>query len=436
MAKPGANNPRLAAVQALADVLDRGQSLADTTALDHGLERRNSAMARHLVYETLRWLTALEWLAGQLLQRPLKPRDKDIKRLILIGIAQLWRADTAPHAAINETAECARLLGKPWAVGLVNAVLRRFQRQGTEWIGKLEAREERLAHPEWLLQRLRQDWPDRWREIAAANNRPAGLWLRVNRASTRRESAVNDLEQGGFEVVPHRYASAAIRVTPPVPVTELPGFDQGQFSVQDPAAQLAAAVLSAQPGHRVLDACAAPGGKTCHVLEQAPGLSLTAIDKSNDRLSLLRQNLERLGLDCDMQAADASKPSAWWDGVPFNRILLDAPCTATGVIRRHPEIKWLRTPEQLEAAVHLQEKLLRQLWPLLETGGMLVYATCSVLKDENERQIRRFVERHPDAQPVELDVDWGVGTDGPGRQILPGDEDMDGFYYARLRKLA
>jgi 16S rRNA (cytosine967-C5)-methyltransferase len=244
---------------------------------------------------------------------------------------------------------------------------------------------------------------------------------------------VVDLETAGFSTQTHRSAPDAISVTPAASVDQIPGFSGGRLSVQDPAAQLAFNLLGVQSGHRVLDACAAPGGKACHILERVKAVNLTAVDQSAVRMVMLRENLDRLRLDCDLVVADASEPSEWWSGVPFNRVLLDAPCSATGVIRRHPEIKWLRQQSQVAEAVQLQRRLLHRLWPLLEPGGILVYATCSVLDDENEKQIDNFLSSHPDAREDGPDVDWGLGLEH-GRQILPGDQGMDGFYYASLRK--
>jgi 16S rRNA (cytosine967-C5)-methyltransferase len=397
---------------------------------------RDRGFSLHLAYGVLRWLSALEWLAGQLLQRPLKPRDRDVQWLVLLGLFQLWHGETGAHAAVNETAECARLLGKPWAVGLVNAVLRRFQREQPAWLERLALQDARHAHPDWLLEALRRDWPDDWEEIVAADNRSAPLWLRL-RQDRDSGTARARLEQEGFTALAHPDVPGALQIRPAVAVENLPGFAEGLLSVQDPAAQLAAGLLDATAGQRVLDACAAPGGKTGHLLEAVPGIRLTALDRSGQRLELVRQNLGRLGLlgqpGLQLQAADATQPETWWDGNPYQRILLDAPCTATGVIRRHPEIKWLRTPAQAAEAAALQAVLLQRLWPLLEPGGILLYATCSVLRDENNRQIERFAASQPDAQLSAIDAAWGRAAD-PGRQILPGERDMDGFYYARLRK--
>lgn len=434
------DNARLNALDLLGSVLDHGLSLADAGNVAEDNPRtadpRDRAFSRHLAYSVLRWLSALEWLSGQLLKRPLKPRDRDVHRLILLGLQQLWQDDTGAHAAIHESAECARLLGKPWAVAVINAVLRRFQRERDDWLARLALQDARHAHPPWLMEVLRRDWPHDWEAIAAANNRAAPLWLRLRR--DRDTSGVRaEFKLKGFAFETHPFAPDALRVHPAAAVNALPGFEAGLVSVQDPAAQLAVDLLDLAPGQRVLDACSAPGGKTGHILETAPDVALTALDKSPERLELVGRNLARLGLrehaGLRLQAADAAQPETWWDRTAFQRILLDAPCTASGVIRRHPEIKWLRTPQQLAAAVTVQARLLERLWPVLERGGILLYATCSVLRDENSRQIERFVANQPDAELSPLDADWGRAVD-PGRQILPGEQDMDGFYYARLRK--
>lgn len=436
MTAPAGRSPRLTALALLACVLDQGQNLSEAQPANLPAEARDRAYARHLAYGVLRWLGALEWLAGGLVQRPLKARDRDVQRLLLVGLFQLWQDETAAHAAINEAAESARLLGKPWAVGLVNAVLRRFQREREEWLDRLARRDERHAHPAWLLELLRRDWPDDWESVVNANNRAAPLWLRLG-GDALRQGAEAALRHEGFSLDRHHLAPEAVALRPAVAAEAIPGFREGLLSIQDPAAQLAVGLLDAAPGQRVLDACAAPGGKTCHLLERVPGIRLTALDRSAERLERVRDSLQRLNLgaapDLRLLAADAAEPDAWWDGQPYQRILLDAPCSATGVIRRHPEIKWLRTTEQVAEAVRLQARLLERLWPLLEPGGMLLYATCSVLKDENSRQIAQFVAQRPDAACDRLNSGWGRES-GPGRQILPGDGDMDGFFYARVRK--
>jgi 16S rRNA (cytosine967-C5)-methyltransferase len=437
--KPGSGNPRLVALSALAEVLDDGKSLPESVALGHSVDddggRRNPSQARHLAYGVLRWQVPLAWLEGRLLDKPLKQKDRDLSRLIWLGLFQLWQDRTPDHAAINETTECARALGKAWAVNLVNAVLRRFQREQESLLAELAAVPEHLAHPAWLLTALQRDWPQHWKAIVAANNQPPPLWIRVNRRITSAAAVAQRLGAAGFSALPHVFAPEALLVSPAAGVSELPGFAEGWFSIQDAAAQLAAGLLDVQPGMRVLDACAAPGGKTCHLLELHPGIHLTALDIYPNRLQRVRENLDRLQLECELRVADAGDPSAWWNGQPFDRILLDAPCTATGVIRRHPEIRHLRQAAQVQEAVRLQQQLLQRLWPLLAPGGMLLYATCSVFQDENSNQVKEFLAGHDDATEQVIDAGWGQATQH-GRQILPGDADMDGFYYACLRKHA
>ena len=431
--KVNPQNPRIAALRALAEVLDEHKNLGDSEALAAIQDSRDAALARNLAYGVLRWLSALEWLASRLLAKPIKKREADVQRLVLLGLQQLWHDHTASLAAVNETAECARSLGKTWAVGLVNAVLRRFQREREALLNAMQQAGKQFAHPDWLLAEIQRDWPDRWREILDENNRQAPLWMRINRQKADKTKLQGLLKDAGFEVGEHGLARDAISISPAAAVTRIPGFDQGWLSVQDPAPQLARDLLDPRSGERILDACAAPGGKTAHLLESCPGLDLTALDKQPQRAAQIEQNLVRLDLSATVLCADAMDTGAWWNGTKFNKILLDAPCSATGVIRRHPEIKWLRSKAQVDAVLQVQAGLLNALWPLLEAGGILVYATCSILKCENSGQIGRFLEQHADAMLAGPVVEWG--TAGPlGRQIMPGEAGMDGFFYAVLRK--
>ncbi|MGB7453376.1 MAG: 16S rRNA (cytosine(967)-C(5))-methyltransferase RsmB [Lysobacterales bacterium] len=433
--KKNTQNPRLAAVQALSEVLDENKNLGDSEALSNLSDSRDNAFARNLAYGVLRWLSALEWLASQLLAKPVKKREVEVQRLLMLGLQQLWHDRTASHAAVNETAECARLLGKPWAVGLINAVLRRFQREQQSLLIKLEQTEKRFAHPNWLLKEIQKDWPEHWQEIIDANNRQAPLWLRINRKQADETVLRGDLKDAGFEISDHDYARDAISISPAAAVARIPGFEQGWLSVQDPAAQLARDLLDPRPGDRILDACAAPGGKTAHLLESCQGIELTVLDKQAQRIEQIDQNLHRLGLNATSIVADAAVIETWWNGEKFHKILLDAPCSATGVIRRHPEIKWLRSSGQVDTVVKTQAGLLAALWPLLEPGGILVYATCSILKRENSEQIQRFLAQHAEAAVEVPTVEWGMASPF-GRQILPGEARMDGFFYAVLRKSA
>jgi len=427
------SNPRLLAVGALGEVLDEGKSLAECSALKDDESNRNLAQARHLAYGVLRWQVALAWLEAQLLSKPLKQKDRDISYLIWLGLFQLWQDRTPDHAAINETTECARGLGKTWAVNMINAVLRRFQREQADLLAQLSLRPENLAHPPWLVASIKADWPADWQSILAANNQAPPLWIRVNTMKASRDEVADRLRLAGFQCEHSESAPEALRVSPAASVADLPGFREGHFSVQDAAAQLAAPLVDAHPGMRVLDACAAPGSKACHLLEQAGDIQLTALELYPNRLQRIQENLERLQLQCQLLVADARNTAEWWDGKPFDRILLDAPCTATGVIRRHPEIRHLRNADQVQTAVKLQNELLQQLWPLLVPGGKLLYATCSLLQDENCHQLANFLAEHADAAEIRIEASWGHAL-AHGRQILPGEQDMDGFYYACLQK--
>lgn len=429
-------NARTAAVKVLGRVL-AGRSLGDVLkdglrAVPAGAEQ---ALARELIYGVLRWYSRLAAVRDNLLARPLKARDADIGLLLLLGLYQCIELRTPPHAAVAATAEVARSLGKPWAVGLVNAVLRRFLRERETRLAAADADPAiRHAHPQWLLARYQEAWPDRWQQLLEANNRRPPMTLRVNRRRLDRAQYLELLQDAGLSATPHPYAADALTLATPVPVTRLPGFDAGLVSVQDAAAQLAVDLLDVPEGGRVLDACAAPGGKTCHLLERYPAAGeVVALDIAPERLARIEDNLRRLGLQATVLAGDATKPASWWDGTGFERILIDAPCSGSGVIRRNPDIKWLRRDSDLPALVATQRQLLAALWPLLVPGGKLVYATCSVLPEENERVLADFVAAQPDAQPLSLAQEWGV-QQRYGRYILTGDAGMDGFYYGCLLK--
>jgi 16S rRNA (cytosine967-C5)-methyltransferase len=296
LSKKNAQNPRIAALRALSEVLDSNKNLAESDALSQIRDSRDNAFARHLVYGVLRWLSALEWLAGELLAKPIKKRERDVQRLLLLGLQQLWHDQRASHAAVNETAECARLLGKPWAVGLVNAVLRRFQREQEQLLAKLGQTEQQFAHPGWMLKAIRQDWPDGWKAIVEANNQQAPLWLRINRQKADEAKLREHLVAANFKIENHPFAGDAIKVSPAAAVGRIPGFEKGMLSVQDPAAQLARDLLEPKKGERILDACAAPGGKAAHLLESCPGIELTVLDRQAKRVEKIHQTLHRIVL--------------------------------------------------------------------------------------------------------------------------------------------
>lgn len=415
----------------LQQVLDRRASLAD--ALPKAQERvaeADRALVQELCYGTMRWLERLESVLAQLLERTPRRRDGDVRALLLLGLYQLTHLRVPAHAAIDETVEAARALGKSWACRLVNGVLRRFQRDPEGCLAAADAEPSaRLAHPQWLLDALSADWPEDWEAIADANNRRPPMSVRVNPGYSDRDSYLGQLARTGHGARPLRHAPMGLVLEAPIEAPELPGFEQGGVTVQDGAAQLAVPLLGLEPGMRVLDACAAPGGKTAQILEQTRDLDLVAVDRDDKRLSRLRENLDRLGLDATLIAGDAADPAVWWDGRPFDRILLDAPCTATGVIRRHPDIKHLRRPDDPAGLARQQAALLDGCWRMLAPGGRVLYVTCSVLSAENSSVVESFLQRTPDAEVRAIEAGWGRAR-GPGRQVLPGEDDMDGFYFA------
>jgi 16S rRNA (cytosine967-C5)-methyltransferase len=430
-------NARSRAARILAQVISDGRSLSDVlpAASKAVADPRQRALVQELVYGTLRWYYRLQAVLDRLLKRPLRQRDGDLYCLLLSGLYQLSRLEVPSHVAVNETVQATRELKKEWASGLVNAVLRGYQREAARLDAVAEqSREARYAHPGWLIDELQTDWPADWEDILDAGNQRPPLSLRVNQRQIGRDDYLVLLLQSGIKARAMRYAPHGIVVESPVPVEALPGFAEGRVSVQDGAAQQATGLLNLAVGQRVLDACAAPGGKTTHILEAEPGLeSLTAVEIDPGRVRRIEENLSRLGLTARVIQGDAANPEAWWDGRCFDRILLDVPCTATGVIRRHPDIKLLRRHQDITALVMRQAQLLQTMWPLLAAGGMLLYTTCSVLAEENDGQIERFLSVHTNAEATTIEVAWGRSCTH-GRQILPGEEDMDGFYFACMRK--
>ncbi len=421
----------------MTSVLRDGDSLsAAFDAAASGLkDRRECGFARELAFGVFRWLPRLDAIVPRLMKRPLKHKDTDVRAILLIGLYQLLFTRVPAHAAVAESVALSRQVGKPWSAGLVNAVLRQFQRDGAGILeGLLKDEQARYAHPAWLIQAVRRAWPEDWQRVLEAGNTQAPMTLRVNARASTRDAYLERLEAAGITAESAPYTSHGLILERPLEVAALPGFADGAVSVQDAAAQLAAPPLELKPGHRVLDACAAPGGKAAHLLESEPAVAtLVALEKDAGRVPLLESTLERLGLSCRVIHGDATAPRSWWDGSLFDRILLDAPCTASGVIRRHPDIKYHRRPSDVEALAKVQRSLLEALWPLLAQGGLVLYATCSILPQENQQQVLEFVESRSDAALRPIESEWGQAA-GPGRQILPGDHGMDGFYYALLAK--
>lgn len=436
MSVPG--SARAAAARGVARVI-QGGSLNDLLpAILGGItEPADRGLVQEMVFGSLRWAPRLDFILSLLLDRPVRKREPRVHALLMVGLYQLLYMRIPAHAAVAETVEAARLLKKPWAVKLVNAVLRRFQREHEQLLARTDAHPVGgSAHPDWLLARLQRDWPDDLEQLLAANNARPPMTLRVNRRSQSREACLQAFHDAEIGAGPHPLAVDGIQLDTPLDVKQLPGFASGQVSVQDAAAQLVADLVNPQPGERILDACAAPGGKTAHLLERCPEIAaMVAVDRDAERLDRIAENLARLQLPARLVHGDATRPQDWWDDQPFDSILVDAPCSATGVIRRHPDIKLLRRPKDIDSLAGLQARILDQLWPLLAPGGRMIYTTCSVLAQENADQVASFVRRHDDALPVPIAASWGRAA-GFGRQVLPGEADMDGFFYAVLVRSA
>ena len=428
-------NARHAAISVLEAVLVKGRSLATARALVHDkLEARERALAMELVNGVLRWRFRLEALLAKLLSKPLRKKDADIQLVLLLALYELIELSTPDYAVVNEAVTQTRRVGKKWASGMVNGVLRSFIRDREALLTSIDDDDvARFSHPRWLIELLKQDWPQQTAQILDANNQRPPMWLRVNADRISVEDYIKRLDAQQIKTIRHPLAEAALKLESPMDVSRLPGFTQGLVSVQDAAAQLAAKLLGAENGERVLDLCAAPGGKTCHVLETAANIEMTAVELEPLRMQRVQQNLDRLGLHAELIVGDATDTQSWWDGRMFDRILVDAPCSASGVIRRHPDIKSLRHADDLDALTKIQQQILLQALSMLKPGGTLLYVTCSVLKRENEQQIAQLLSAREEAVEVAIDEIRGIACEY-GRQLLPGDMGGDGFYYARLKK--
>ncbi|MCU7959772.1 MAG: 16S rRNA (cytosine(967)-C(5))-methyltransferase RsmB [gamma proteobacterium symbiont of Bathyaustriella thionipta] len=433
--KSKSGSSRALAARILLDVA-HGQSLSD--ALRSGrkasLSDRDNAFVSVLAYGVCRFHEPLEFYLQHLLQRPLKRKDTDLKYLIMSALFQLQKLNMPPHAAVSATVDAVNVLGKRWASGLVNAVLRRYLREKNDLAQQLsENSPAQYACPQWLLHEIQQAWPQQWQKIVLAWQQQPVMSLRVNLSRTTRSDYARQLQKQGMDGSLSELSNSGIILQQPQDVYALPGFEQGLVSVQDAGAQLAANLLSPQAGQQVLDACAAPGGKSGHLLEITnANIHLTAADISARRLQDVTDNLARLGLHADIRAIDLQQPDAF-PAQTFERVLLDAPCSATGVIQRHPDIKCLRRESDIASLCEQQHSLLQNAWQWLKTGGQLLYVTCSVLPQENERQIKRFLQEHTDARLLDM-PSQKTGHASLGLQLLPGEGLWDGFYYALLEK--
>lgn len=423
-------NLRSMAAQAVEQVVEQGQSLSQVLpALQQHVSDKDKALLQELCFGVLRTLPQLNWLINKLMSRPMTGKQRTVHYLIMVGFYQLLHTRIPPHAALAETVEGAVVIKRPQLKGLINGVLRQFQRQQEELLEEFTRSDERFLHPAWLLKRLQKAYPTQWEAIIDANNARPPMWLRVNRHHHSRDEWLTLLAEAGMEGFAHADYPDAVRLASPAPVHALPGFDQGWVTVQDASAQGCMTFLEPQNGEHILDLCAAPGGKTTHILEVAPEAQVLAVDVDEQRLSRVYDNLKRLGMKAEVKQGDGRFPAQWCGEQQFDRILLDAPCSATGVIRRHPDIKWLRRDRDIAELAKLQAEILDAVWPHLKQGGTLVYATCSILPEENSQQVAAFLTRTADARLS------ATGTpDHPGQQNLPGMEDGDGFFYAKLIK--
>lgn len=429
---------RASAAKVLYQVVDKGQSLTSALPVAQKLlPERDRALLQEICYGVLRWLPRLEFISRQLMEKPLTGKQRPMHFLILIGLYQLKYMRTPAHAAVAETVNAAKVLKSQSLSGLVNAILRNYQRQQDDLETKADGNDScKFGHPGWIIKRIKAAYPDQWQDVLTANNARPPMWIRVNQQHSNQADyqallAADEINSDIMRDGDLHSAETALRLEKPTDVFKLAGFAEGHSSVQDGAAQFAAQFLDAQAGELVLDACAAPGGKTVHILERQPDLKhLVAVDFDATRLVRVQENLDRMKLKAELIHGDASKPATWWQGDKFDRILLDAPCSATGVIRRHPDIKWLRRDSDIAALVQLQAEILDAMWQQLKPGGTMLYATCSILPAENIEQVNSFIERTADAKLVPLSVD----SDACHWQILPNTLDMDGFFYAKLQK--
>jgi len=430
---------RTLAAHVIAGVIQQEASLATLlpTALAQTKET-DQALLQELCYGTLRHFYSLDAKISTHLAKPLRGKDSDIHALLLLGAYQLLHTRIPAYAAINSSVNVAAALKKNWAKALVNAVLRKVQAEMDKPLGDTADEESRYDHPQWLIDTIRAAWPTEADGILTANNSRAPMTLRVNRQIQSREDYLRKLAAQSIAAKATCISDEGIQLEAPVSVDSLPGFANGSASVQDEAAQLCTNLMKLGKNQRVLDACAAPGGKTCHLLETEPGIQLITMDIDEERCALITENLQRLQLSARVLVADACQPDIWWkqdcEGKPFDRILLDAPCSATGVIRHHPDIKLLRRADDIPALAETQLRLLKALWPLLSEKGLLLYATCSVLPQENDDVIANFLSTRKDAMVEKIDAPWGIAT-RYGRQLFPEINGHDGFYYARLHKL-
>lgn len=415
------NNTRLVALEAICWVVLEKKSLSAFSYPD-----QNNSLTKSLVFGTIRFYHQLNDIVTHLLKHSLKKEDLDIHCLMLLGAYQLLHSNVATHASIFETVNVVNTLNKPWAKSLVNAILRQIDRNKDALLSQTH-----YSHPSWLVKKIKKYYPDNFEQIFTQNNTQAPMIIRVH-PKLYINNYQSQLDEIGIYSKSIKIAPQALVLDQPSSVYDLPGFDQGSCYVQDGSAQLSAQLLDPQNHEHILDACSAPGGKTTHLCELSPNASIVALDSDEIRLDRVRENAQRFNINNIKIIQGQAQQQDWWDGEKFDKILLDAPCSATGVIRRHPDIKLLRKPKDISVLVNLQKSILENLWKMLKPGGTLLYATCSILKSENEEQVSNFLLEHADAKEEVINLEWGMETT-VGKQQLPGGS-FDGFYYAKIVK--
>ena len=415
------------------DFLNEVTALSRTLVHGHAYNGQElDPLGRFLVQTTLRHYFWLDCVVQTILDKPLQKKHRDLKLLLILGVSATEFLNQPVYTSVNAAVETTKRLKKPWAKGLVNATLRTFQRTKPAVMAKIRSEVALTNHPQWMLDRIQADWPSQKANIIAANNDPAPMILRVNARKHSRDAYQRLLTTDDLAAKPCPLSADGLILEQAVAVSDLPGFDQGWVSVQDSGAQMAAKLLQPKPFERVLDACSAPGSKSCHLLELEPTLNLVSVDIDRDRLTRVSENFTRLGASGDIRCLDLTQPQPALG--TFDQILLDTPCSASGVIRRHPDIKLLRRPEDLAALIETQRQLLTQCFSLLRPGGSLLYVTCSIFSDENEENIAWFLTHHNQVETLALPA---VGVPRSiGVQLLPTKDAHDGFYYARIRKMS
>jgi 16S rRNA (cytosine967-C5)-methyltransferase len=429
-------NVRGIAALSMLQVVDNKKSLTGVLAYQSPkVADEDRGLLQNLCFGSSRYFFSINALSKILLQKPLPDEARPIQALLWVGLYQLAYSSISEHAAIHETVEACTPLKLEKYKGVLNAILRRFQREKDSLLKGLNGSDvTRYNHPKWYLKLVKKSWPDQWQSICEHGNLQAPMCLRVNTHANDRDKYLQTLNDYEIKSSNGKHALTSIYLDTPCDVFSLPQFREGSCSVQDEAAQLAAHILDPQKGEMILDACSAPGGKTCHLLEASQNQAkVTAIDADEMRLVRVHENLARLKLSAKVKHGEAQNPHSWWDGTAFDRILLDVPCSATGVIRRHPDIKLLRQKADIDNLAELQQEILQKAWTMLKPGGTLLYSTCSIFPIENSLNIEKFLSQEKTALLQTLNLSTGIDT-GFGCQLFPDVNSHDGFFYALLKK--